>query len=159
MMKTTGKILWAILLLVPALALAQPGGRTIAIQQDLPLTFGAMIKGPSGGSIVLNPDGTRTMNGVYPFGGSGYGPGVFTVSISSGNPHYSIVLPASATLTGSGGGTMTINDFRSLPSGSGRVNPPARTGELTVGGTLNVGPNQPSGVYNGTYLVVVSLSN
>jgi hypothetical protein len=48
---------------------------------------------------------------------------------------------------------MTLTNFTSNPSGS--FTGSALT-ELTVGATLNVGPNQPAGNYTGSYPISVN---
>jgi len=76
---------------------------------------------------------------------------------------YNVVLPTSTTLTNNAGKTMTLNTFTITSDGDS--NPFTRllrndgTGlgidTFGVGARLNVGPDQPAGTYNGTYVVSV----
>ena len=142
---------------LPAAAQA-PAAATISLQSDADLAFGSIAPGPSGGSVTVTPLGSRTSTGVVLLGGS-FGVASFTVSISGGNPHYTITLPNSVTLLGPSGATMTLDGFLSDPSGGGKVDPPQRTGKIAVGGTLRVAANQPSGTYAAPFLVTVNLGD
>ena len=106
--------------------------------------------------MTIAPDGTRTASGVFPLGGA-FGPASFTVTMTQGNPHYMITLPATATLMSASGATMTIDTFQSEPATQGRLQPPARTGTLTVGATLRVAPSQQPGSYSGMFQLMVNL--
>ena len=153
------RIALVVALCLPAIAAAQQQDRSIDLTPSSDLHFGSIIASPTGGTVVVSPDGMRTTAGVFGFGGFGYNPGVFEVTVKGrGNAHYQIVLPASVTLT-SGGSSMTVDTFQSTPAGTGHAQPPAGIETLRVGATLRVGPNQPGGNYAGTYFVTVHLLN
>lgn len=134
------------------------GSAPITIAADRDLAFGSIAPGPAGGSVTIDPAGGRTAAGVVVLG-SGFGAASYTVRVSGGNPHYTITLPTSVTLQGPGAATMTVDTFVSDPSGTGMAKPPARVDQLSVGATLRVGPNQPSGPYSAPFLVTVNLGN
>ena len=140
-----------------ALASFAQGSRTIEIADEAPLQFGSFAALPSGGSVTLTPAGTRTLAAVVPVGADSYGAARFKVSISSGNPHFNISIPASVTLTSPGGASMTVDQIVSDPSGSGFAQPPARVQTLTIGGRLTIKPSQPPGNYSGQVTVTVHL--
>jgi hypothetical protein len=141
-------------------ALAAPGPRTISISSDRPLQFGAFAAGPVGGTVTISPLGARSAAGVFPIGNDPFGPASFTVTISQGQPQYTILLPASAVLVSeNGSATMTIDGFSSDPAGSGKTPAPNRPGIMTVGATLHVGMLQAPGNYSGTFPVTVDLAN
>ena len=81
----------------------------------------------------------------------------FTVTVPTpGNKSYTIVLPASAILTGPGAATMTVDTFTSNPPCcAGTVNN-TRTEVVTVGATLHVAANQAGGSYSGTATFIVT---
>jgi hypothetical protein len=65
--------------------------------------------------------------------------------------------PNVITLTRVGGGpTMTVDNF-TVEGGAGwRLVPTNTVFQFRVGGRLNVGPNQPTGTYNGSFNVTVT---
>lgn len=130
---------------------------SIQISADQALAFGSLTT-TGGGTVTVTPAGAVIPTGVIPLG-LGTSPARFTLTIDSGNPHYLITLPASATLRTSGGATMLVNAFQSDPAGSGTLKPPARTGSMAVGATLHVAANQAPGDYSGTFEVIVNLGN
>lgn len=124
------------------------------------LDFGSVITTASGGTVTVAPNGNRTLSGVFGFGTASSSPAVFSVKkIGNGNPHYTIILPASTTLTGNNGGSMVVDGFLSNPAGKGFLKPPSGVETLEVGATLRVGQNQAPGSYNGSFLVTVNLVN
>jgi hypothetical protein len=146
------------LALVSAGPAAAQGEATIGVQSNADLAFGAIAPGLTGGSVTVTPTGGRTSTGVVLLGG-GFGAASYTVTIDGGNPHYTIVLPSAITLQGPSNATMTVDSITSDPVGGGKTAPPQRIGHFTVGGTLRVSANQPSGVYAAPFLVTVNLGN
>lgn len=124
------------------------------ISNNRALAFGEVATGPTPGTAIVTPAGVRTLTGgVTPGPSGGVTSAQFTVT---GIPlfTYAITLPGSAVLT-SGGNTMTVNTFTSNPSGTGQLQVILGSQILTVGATLNVGANQASGTYTGTFNVTV----
>lgn len=165
-MKTKTKMIRsAILALVAGLVTFSPGTVFAAPVADgiditgvASLDFGSVIATATGGTVTVAPDGNRTFSGVFGYGGASSSPAVFSVKrLGNGNPNYTIILPASTTLTGNNGGTMVVDGFLSTPSGTGFLKPPSGVETLEVGATLRLGQNQVPGAYNGTFLVTVNL--
>jgi spore coat protein U-like protein len=130
------------------------------------LDFGRMAARPTAGTVTVNPNtGACTVTGpILHTGGCQFaefgGQGVRRMRVR-------IQLPATITLTGPGGATMTANtltlglapDLTQLPGSPGnpRYEIGSNSGIFTfrVGARLNVGANQAPGVYNGTFNVTV----
>ena len=120
------------------------------------LSFGAVIQGNTGGTVIIDPQGSRTVTGdLIPVNlGYQYAPAIFEIE---GNPGaiVSIVNGPDATLTGNGG-TLTMHIGTSIPA-SPFINTktaPSRT-QIRIGGTLYVGnqSHNPSGNYIGNFSV------
>jgi hypothetical protein len=127
----------------------------ISISHVADMSFGNIIADADGGTVVLVPAGTRTLNGLT----SPSIPGTvtaasFTVSGLDGAT-YSITLPGSHIIS-SGGNNMTVDTFTSNPSATGTLTGGTET--LNVGATLNVGSAQPAGTYTnaGGFTVTVN---
>jgi hypothetical protein len=127
---------------------------SITLVKGNDLSFGQLFVGPSPGTCVVTPLGTRSSTGgVQLGGGSGVGPASFTVG-GDVLATYSITLPGSATMT-NGGSSMTVNTFTSEPSGTGQLDALGNQA-LSVGATLHVGAVQAPGTYSGTFDVTVA---
>jgi hypothetical protein len=124
------------------------------IVNNTPLAFGDVIAGPLAGTVTISTAGVRTIaGGVVAFGATGYNAANFTINIPMLNRNYTIVLPASTTLTGPGT-PMTVDTFTCNPcSGRAVRNVPF---PLDVGAMLHVGVNQATGSYSGSFLVTVN---
>lgn len=140
----------ALVLLLPGMAAAQFG-----VAKNADLSFGNLGTSASAGTAVLDPTtGVVTVTGgVLNLGGTQTAAS-FTVTVPPpGNPSYTMILPASATLTGPGAATMSVDTFRSNPpccAGFGRSQ------VVTVGATLHVAANQAQGNYLGTATFIVT---
>ena len=127
----------------------------VQITNDVPLAFGSLISGATPGTITITSSGTTsTTGGVIAFG-AGAAAASFTISIEKGNPNYSIVLPSSANLIGTGA-PMLVDGFESTPGNGGHVRPPTGFQDMTLGATLHVGANQAAGTYSGTFNITVT---
>lgn len=167
---TAASVLFSALLAAPLPALAAPGGsvtvigrasatviRPISITATAPLRFGVMAQPTTAGTVTVNTAGVVTASGgmvgntAIAQGSSGPRAGVFRVSGEPGRQFF-VTLPLAATVSRSGGGTMTITLFT-----VGALNgSPAGTRDIAVGGTLAVGAAQAIGTYNGTYQITAS---
>jgi hypothetical protein len=126
----------------------------ISIAKTSDLNFGSVVPGGSAGTVAITPAGARTAAGGTSLGSAtGSSAGAFQVS-GLGGATYSITLPASTTIT-SGGNNMTVNTFTSTPNATGTLNGGGNQ-SLAIGATLQVGANQPTGTYTGSFNVTVT---
>jgi hypothetical protein len=121
------------------------------------LIFGAFFQGPTGGTVTVNPDGSRMVTGsiVQANLGFPFSPAIFEVDANPGTL-ITIMNGPDITLTGSNGGTLSMH-IGTSSTGSPFVataTSPART-QVKIGGTLTVGNPlaNPSGSYSGTFSV------
>jgi hypothetical protein len=131
----------------------------ITANPSQPLAFGAFSPGISGGTITITPSGTRSSSGsvVLLSLGYTYTPAMFYVRANPGTV-LSLLATPPVTLSGSGGGTITLQI-----SGSQPVSPfvttlpwPQQT-TLLVGGILTVGNigSNPPGTYTGSFTITL----
>lgn len=121
------------------------------------LFFGAVFRGPTGGSIIVFPDGSRSVTGDLQKANTGtpVSPAIFEIEANLGTI-INIVNGPDVILNGSNGGTarLVVGESNLGSSFITAVTPPLRT-ILRIGGTLVVGGPliTPSGVYNGFFSV------
>ncbi|AXY72768.1 DUF4402 domain-containing protein [Paraflavitalea soli] len=150
-----------LLLLYPCLrSQAQPPPpRPIAIYVNPAqgLIFGAFFQGVTGGTVIIYPDGSRSVTGdlVQANMGIPFSPAIFEVDATPGTL-ISILNGPDVTLTGNNGGSITLH-IGNASTGSPFITtavPPDRT-LVRIGGTLTVGNAlaNPSGMYSGTFSV------
>lgn len=148
-------------LLFCAKAYAQPQQppRPIAIYTNPAqgLYFGAFYQGLSGGSVIVYPDGSRSTTGdvIQASLGFLFAPAIFEVEADPGT-RIGILNGPNATLTGSNGGSLTL-EVGSSDLGSPFIvttTPPART-QVRIGGILYIGSPlaNPVGAYSGQFSV------
>jgi len=127
----------------------------ISILNASDLAFGAVVLGSNGGTVVVAPGGARTLTGdLLPLEGGGAA--AFTVSGVAG-ASYTVMLPASTTLSNGGGQNLLVDAFTSSPGGNaGLLDTVTGQQALQVGATLNVLPGQAPGQYTGTFQVTVA---
>ncbi len=126
---------------------------TVSLIQNL--GFGAFSPGLSGGSVIVLANGVRFSTGSVILVSQGYlyFPAIFLLE---GNPGTIVHLlnGPSATLTGSNGGTMTLELGAAIPGDPIIINAaPQGAMQIRIGGNLVVG-NQvanPAGFYNGLF--------
>lgn len=132
--------------------------RTLTAVQQTRLTFGA-IEAKGGAAVVRIAAQTGLRSVVSGAANINLvtnptpAAGAFTVT---GQPNASITvtLPSSMTLTGSAGGTMTVNNFTKYPTST--VLNTSGTLTLKVGADLSINATQPAGSYTGTYSVTIN---
>lgn len=133
---------------------------SLKVNETTPLFFG-VLNINSGASVVrLNAQtGTRSIvsgsGNVVLVSAPASTAGRFKIS-GEPNVQVSVVLPASISLTGSNGGTMTVNNFTGYPSSTQLTLDASGDTYLNVGADLNIGNSQMSGTYNGTYSVTIN---
>ncbi len=117
----------------------------ITLTRTADMSFGNIIADVDGGTVVLVPAGTRTLNGLT----SPSLPGTVTAASFNvsglANATYAITLPPTHDIS-NGVQTMTVNTFTSTPTPTGALSV-AGTQTINVGATLNVGANQAAGTY------------
>lgn len=99
--------------------------------------------------VLTTAGGTSSSDGAY-VGGTPAA-AAFTVS-GAASQAYVLTLPGSITLT-SGTDTVTVDTLTDTSTGALDV---AGSETFSVGGTLNLGANQASGNYTGSYTVTVA---
>lgn len=121
------------------------------------LNFGAFINGSGGGTITIEPGGSRNITGdIIPvYHGYQYHPAIFEVEANAGVV-ISILNGPAITLTGNNGGSMLLHLGQSLPVSPfvNSTHPPFKT-QIMVGGTLMVGNflANPPGDYTGQFFI------
>lgn len=117
------------------------------------MSFGRIAGSSSAGTVVLTSAGARSTTGGVSLvsGGTAAAAGVFTLD---GQSSATVTVTPGAgpyTLTGSVSGTMTVD---TLTASAATVALTAGgAGTVNIGGTLNVGANQPAGTYTGNVQV------
>lgn len=157
--------------LLPAAVTAAPTSGDVQIAVVTPLSFinyenldfGRIIPANVAGSVTITTDNVRTAtNGIVLVGND------FQVSRFAGmgvqNQRVRVrITPATVTLSGPGP-SMTVNNFAIGPqptlqqiggSPNYRIVPANGIFSFTVGGRLNVGANQPAGIYSGTFTATI----
>jgi spore coat protein U-like protein len=157
----------AVIAMIPSIAQADTfsGDAQISILRPLSfiqvenLDFGSIISGTSAGTVTLSPTNVRSATGGVVLKGAGFQTARFA-GMGSQNQRVRIrITPNSILLTGPGP-SMTVDNFTINPgttllqtgnSPNYRIQPANGIFWFTVGGRLNVGANQPSGSYFGTF--------
>lgn len=131
----------------------------VTVNHAQPLSFGAFSPGLTGGTVTVHPDGSRSSAGDIILFGMGYvyTPAMFYVRANPGTV-ISLLGNPPVTLTGSGGGTLSLQIGATLPVMPFVTSVPwQQQTTLLVGGTLTVGDiiANPPGNYTGTFSITV----
>ena len=144
-----------------ALNAQEPPPRPIRINPTAQtLGFGAFYHGPGGGTVSIDPSGTRSSTGDIVLLGLGYAysPAVFEVNAHPGTV-ISILNGPPVTLTGSNGGSLQLSLGSSIPGPQFGSNVKFNIAiPLSVGGTITVGGSSvanPPGTYNGLFYITL----
>ncbi len=138
-----------------------PNDLPIALYKMGDLSFGQIIPSGIAGTVTIHPTYGRSMSGVTVVPTSFSSAALFKVT-GRQNTHYVINLPASASISTTGGAAMLIDHFIAVPDSDMLGSPPnASLGAggndvLRIGATLHINANQASGAYYGTFYIVVS---
>jgi hypothetical protein len=121
------------------------------------LVFGGFFQGTTGGTVIVYPDGSRSVTGdlIQANLGIPFSPAIFEVDANPGTL-ISILNGPDATLTGSNGGTLHLH-IGNANTGAQFITtvvPPGRT-QVRIGGTLTAGNAlaNPAGIYSGTFSI------
>jgi len=130
----------------------------ITLHNETTLNFGTLLPFGRTGTIRVTPAGATVA-----FRTLSIAPGAAAEWTVTGTPSapYAIALPVNIELIDEGGlNNMLVNSFTTsvtdFANRNNAVLDAAGDGSFTVGATLNVGANQPLGVYSGQYEVTVS---
>lgn len=134
-------------------------GIDLRISKLTDLLFGDIISQTVGGSVRLDPSTGNVSNvsGTFQFLGASTAAS-FQITGMPGQ-YFEVATgsyPSQITLRNGSGHTMTVNNFQFLPS-SGQIGTDG-TIILKLGGTLNIGANQPSGNYTNTSDLTVTIT-
>jgi hypothetical protein len=127
----------------------------ITVNSSQPLAFGAFTPGAAGGAVTVTPDGgTRCSSGTIILLNMGmiYTPAMFYVTANPGTV-ISLLSGPPSTITGSNGGTLTLQPDGTWPASPFVTTVPyQQQTTVLVGGTLTVGTiaANPPGSYSGT---------
>jgi Domain of unknown function (DUF4402) len=134
-----------------------PAPISVSFNPSEGLRFGAFFQSPSGGTVTINPSGTRSVTGgvIEADMGYVYAPANFEITANPGTL-ITIVHGPDVVLTGSSGGSLTLHLGSSYPSSPliTTAVTPIQT-SVKIGGTLTVGNpvTNPSGTYSGTFFI------
>jgi hypothetical protein len=133
--------------------------RTISITATQALHFGTFVlSGSGGGTVVLGYDGTRSSTGDISLSALApvAQPAIFDIKLCQGR-NVTITFDPTTTLTGSNGGSFTLNVGPTEKGVSGSQFPVYNDCDfittLRVGGTLNIPGSSPAGIYTGTFYI------
>jgi len=127
----------------------------ITVNHSQPLAFGAFSPGISGGTVTVTPDGSsRIATGTVILINLGfiYTPAMFYVRANPGTV-ISLLTGPPATLTGSNGGSLSLQLDDTYPSSPFVISVPwQQQTTVLLGGTLTAGniASNPPGSYSGT---------
>ncbi len=127
---------------------------TLSIAAYSGLGFGDISSSAVAGSVVMTPSGTRTATGGVTINSAIAGSAASFDIVGNANASYAITMPVSVVLSDASSNTMVVDSFTSSPALSGVLDGSGQQA-LYVGATLNVGSNQPFGVYAGLMSVTV----
>ena len=125
--------------------------RYLSITNTSSMEFGSVMASTTAGSVVLGTNGMRSATGGVDINpADSYTPAKFIIE-GTPNASFSIKLPNNIELRDSNGNRIEINNFKSSHQ-EGLLNANGAL-EITVGGQINLDPNQTSGDYSGTIVV------
>lgn len=134
--------------------------RTITVTATQAIHFGTFcVTGGAGGTVTVGYDGFRTSSGdilLLPIAPAAQ-PAIFEIKLCQGR-NVTITFAASTTLTGSNGGSLTLDigpTEKGISGSSFETNSDCSfITPLRVGGTLNVPGTALSGTYSGNFEII-----
>lgn len=121
------------------------------VHQSGDLDFGVLIKSNTAGTVTIPAVASPTAQDVNVQRATGAVSSDHFVVDNDDGFTFTISLPSSITVSNGNTGSMTVNAFTHSCPGSCTLD-----GDLYVGGTLQVGANQESGDYTGSYTVTLT---
>ena len=129
-------------------------GRAITLANTGGLNFGKILPYGSAGAVYVNPiNGAPSANNAFISDATSIRVSTWVVTGIPGAP-YAVTLPTSAVVS-NGTNNMSIGTF----GRSGQTSlflDAAGNGSFNVGAAVQIGANQPVGIYTGTFNVTVS---
>lgn len=132
----------------------------LAVSKTADLNFGQFAPSSTAGTVTIDASsaGTRSSTNVDVIGTTGFNAAAFDVTGNDAEA-YTITLGNTTITLTSGANSMTVTPFTCSKTGTS----PTFTSSLAsgadtfyIGGTLNVGVSQATGVYTGTFDVTVA---
>jgi len=134
---------------------ADAGAKIIAplqISNSTALYFGTIAPSlTSADEVVVTPAGAKSCGAELTCLTDDHTAALFNVS-GEADASYTIDLPSKIDISNGAGAVMEVNDFTGSKSSGTLV---SGSDNFTVGGTLEVTANQPTGEYTGTFTVAV----
>jgi len=134
---------------------ADAGAKIIAplqISNSTALYFGTIAPSlTNADQVVVSPAGAKSCGAELTCLTDDHTAALFNVS-GEADASYTIDLPSNIQIANGAGGTMDVNNFSGSKDGGTLA---SGTDSFTVGGTLLVAANQPTGEYTGTFTVAV----
>lgn len=146
----------AVLAALCLLAARQAGAATVTLTTTRNLDFGRFVAA-TGGTVTVSPNGARTRAGaVILLNSPSAAQASFHVGTQGfGNKAVIITVPSNgSTRLSSGASSMPVNAFVTAPATIFSI--PGGGVTLNVGAALTVAPNQPRGVYGGSFPLIVN---
>lgn len=130
----------------------------LVLNQNQGLDFGTFTA-VGAGSVAIDPAGGVVNTGVTQVAGSTPSQAILEIKRLAGpGPNVIITVTDPTIQLTNGTSTMQVNQFQVNTAAGGvveTVNMASTTINVPIGGTLTVGPAQPSGTYNGVFTVQV----
>ncbi|MCI0507137.1 MAG: DUF4402 domain-containing protein [Gammaproteobacteria bacterium] len=125
--------------------------RYLSITNTSSLEFGNISVSATAGAVVIDDTGMRFATGGVTINPAGsFNPAKFIIE-GKPNANFAIKLPYKIELRDSNGNIIDVTDFKSSDkSGTLDIN---GIREISVGGQINLDPNQATGDYTGTMIV------
>jgi hypothetical protein len=130
--------------------------RFLSITNTSLLEFGTVSPSTTAGTVLVNSDGSRFASGGVTIDPAGlFTPAKFQIE---GKPdsEFSVKLPSKVVLRDGSGNTIDVDNFQ-IDTKLGQLNSNG-TLELSIGGQINLDPNQSAGDYSGTMVVELNYS-
>lgn len=128
--------------------------RAITLTNLTGLNFGIILPFGSNGSITVGSNGVATANNAFISDATNVEASSWAVNGIPGAP-YAVTLPAGSVTISNGSENMTVSNF-TRSGGTQLILDAGGNGGFNVGARLNVGANQPEGIYAGTFNVTVN---
>ena len=127
----------------------------VTVTETQGLDFGTILAPTdSAKTVTISTDGSRSDGGSGILVNTNPGKaGLFNVT-GADSQTMTIKVPNTVTLTSTGGGSMTVNNFVTEPDSELTLS--GTSGQIKVGADLAVSQGQAEGDYTGTYTVTVS---